>query len=242
MKNTYHCKYRISSYDVNPKGKARLTAIANYLQETAYKHACTLKLGYHDLAKENNAWVLSRMRIRVSKYPVWDEEISIETWPHGIEKLFALRDFKIFNSQGEVMAEAAINFLMVDTDTHRPVRISPDFIKIDVRSDSVFESMPGKINIQGTQPNVTVHNVQYSDLDIVGHVNNVKYLEWCTDTLDPELLLNKGIADFEINFLSEAKAGDKVEIHHSKLHDDTIWLSGKNMLTERECFRAKITF
>lgn len=242
MEHTYYCTYHVSSYDINPSGKARLTALANFLQETAYRHACTLKLGYHDLAKENIAWVLSRMRIRVLKYPVWDEELTIETWPHGIEKLFALRDFRIFNSEGELLAEASINFLMVDTESHRPVRIPPDFIKIEVRSDSVFDSMPGKINNDNSMRLSSVHDVRYSDLDIVGHVNNVKYIEWCSDALDPELLINKGVADFEINFMSEANAGDKVEIFLSEMTDNTVWLSGKNTGTQKECFRAKITF
>nr|MDA3824149.1 thioesterase [Bacteroidales bacterium] len=136
----------------------------------------------------------------------------------------------------------AINFLMVDTEMHRPVRISPDFIKIEVRSDSVFESMPGKINIENSLHPSSVHTVRYSDLDIVGHVNNVKYIEWCTDVLDSELLINKGVADFEINFMSEAKSGEKVEISTSEMKDSVVWLSGKNLVTEKECFRAKITF
>jgi acyl-ACP thioesterase len=38
--------------------------------------------------------------------------------------------------------------------------------------------------------------VSLSDLDIVNHVNNVKYLEWCLDLVDLKL----GQKSFEMNF------------------------------------------
>jgi len=107
MNHTLKAQYSINSFDINPIGKARLTAIANFLQETAYRHATELELGYHHLERMNRAWVLSRLKISVEKYPAWDDVITVETWPHGIEKLFALRDFRITGPSGEELATAS---------------------------------------------------------------------------------------------------------------------------------------
>ena len=57
--------------------------------------------------------------------------------------------------------------------------------------------------------------VVLSDLDIVNHVNNVKYLEWCMDFLDEKLILNKKLESFEMNFLKELSLRDKVIIHEN---------------------------
>ncbi len=217
MKNTLEQSYTVRSFQVDPRGKARLTALANFLQETAYKHADSLQLGYRHLADNNSAWILSRLRIRVLEYPDWDEELTVETWPRGIEKLFALRDFRIRNSKGEVITEASTSWLMVDAKSHRPQRIPPDFIQIEIRSDSVFEQSQGKISMPAGMTVCKTRTAQYADLDVVGHVNNVKYVEWCTDALDPDLVMQRGISGFSINFISEARMGEQVEIRCSPL-------------------------
>ncbi|MFC2080227.1 acyl-[acyl-carrier-protein] thioesterase [Bacteroidota bacterium] len=240
MENTLHCKYRILSYHINPRGKARFTSISNFLQETAYRHASSLGFGYHDLLKVNKAWILSRMRIRMNEVPNWDDELTIETWPSGVEKLFGLRDFRIFNLSGEQIGEASTCWLMVDTYTHRPLRIPPDIFNIKTRTDSVFASTLEKINVPEELNSCMLREVRYSDLDIVAHVNNVKFIEWCTDALSPELLLEHSVTEIEINYISEAKLGDKVEIFTSPLDDKTFYITGKNIISGKECFRAKV--
>jgi medium-chain acyl-[acyl-carrier-protein] hydrolase len=217
VKNTLELTYTVSSFQVDPQGRARLTTLANFLQETAYKHADSLQLGYRQLADNNSAWILSRLQIRVLQYPDWDEVLTVETWPRGIEKLFALRDFRIRNSDGKVITEASTSWLMVDAKKHRPMRIPPDFIKIETRTDSVFDQAPGIIALPGELEVCDTRTVKYADLDVVGHVNNVKYIEWCTDSVDPELLMHHGVSGFSINFISEARLGEQVEIRCSPL-------------------------
>ena len=55
--------------------------------------------------------------------------------------------------------------------------------------------------------------IALSDLDIVNHVNNVKYLEWCMDFVDVKLILNQKIESFEMNFMKELSIKDKIIIH-----------------------------
>lgn len=49
-------------------------------------------------------------------------------------------------------------------------------------------------------------------MDIVGHVNNVKYMEWCIDAAMPEGVMDRAIGEFEINFIHEALLGNHVLI------------------------------
>jgi acyl-ACP thioesterase len=50
-------------------------------------------------------------------------------------------------------------------------------------------------------------------LDIVNHVNNVKYLEWCLDHVDEKSILNEKLDSFEMNFMKELSLNDTVVIH-----------------------------
>jgi acyl-ACP thioesterase len=244
MENTLRKQFIISSFDIDPLGKARLTSIANYLQETAYKHAASLNLGYRHLAKEGRAWVLSRLKIKLYDYPEWDQVIEVETWPRGIEKLFALRDFRIRSEDGDLLAEASTCWIMVDMQTHRPVRFDNDFIPFEIRTDAVFPETPGKIAPPENSSECFSHRAQYSDLDVVGHVNNVKFIEWCLDGIEPSLLLDRGISEFEINYLSEVKAGEDVKLYSSSagVQDDRMLISGSVRAEESECIRASLGF
>ena len=238
MEKTLQRKYVVSSYDVDPLGKARLTAIANYLQETAYVHAGKLGLGYDDLAANDTAWILSRMKIRVTERPDWDDELTVETWPRGLEKIFALRDFRISDRAGREVAEATTCWLMVNTLTRRPLRIPSDYLAFEPRTDAVFDQTPGKISLPDGMAFCERRQVKYSDLDVVGHVNNVRFIEWCSDALGTDLLTGHFISGFEINFIGEARPGDEVEITCSGKQSTEIFLSGKNITADRECFRA----
>ena len=57
--------------------------------------------------------------------------------------------------------------------------------------------------------------MQLSDLDIVNHANSVKYLEWCLDCMEPELLLKKKIKSLDMNYLKEVSFLDAIEINRN---------------------------
>jgi acyl-ACP thioesterase len=213
--NTLSSEFKISSYDLNPKGRARLTTMAGFFQEVAYHHANELGLGYDAMKSRRHIWVLSRMRIRMHRYPVWNERIILETWPSGAEKLFALRDFRVLDSQDEVIGMASTAWLIVDMDTHRLIRpkeIIKQF-KMIIHDKHMFRDPLEKINIPGEPVLLNQHTVVYSDLDIVGHVNNVRYMEWCIDAATTATDVDRDIFEFEINFNHEALLGDRIHIN-----------------------------
>lgn len=215
MASLFQKEFTISSYELNPRGVARLTCIANYLQEVAYHHAGELGFGYEQMKERRTLWMLSRLKIQMFAYPVWNEKIVVETWPSGIHKLFAMRDFRIRDAQGEVMGIASSYWLIVDLDSHRPLRPGIEmqrFSSIEY-GEPVFEALLEKLEMPEDGERFGQHKVVFSDLDIVGHVNNVKYIEWCIDASMSEEGLDKNISEFEINFLHEAVLGNDVLIN-----------------------------
>lgn len=73
-----------------------------------------------------------------------------------------------------------------------------------------------RIEIDDSKELLFERKVVLSDLDIVNHVNNVKYLEWCLDVVDETIMLNKSIGSLDMNFLKELPSlAEVVEIHES---------------------------
>ena len=212
--NIFTKEFTISSYDLNPKGQARLTGMANFFQEVAYHHASELGLGYDDMKSRKTTWVLSRMRIHMKRYPVWNERIKLETWPSGAERLFALRDFRVMDSKGETIGMASTAWLILDLDTHRLIRPKEmmEQFKMIVHDVQMFEKSLDKIVVPGETSLLKRREVVFSDLDIVGHVNNVKYMEWCIDAASSADNAEMEIREFEINFNHETLFGESIQI------------------------------
>lgn len=141
MKDTRIQQFKINSYEVEQSTAARLTSIANYLQEIAYNHANELGVGYHQLLSRKMVWVLARLQIEMYRYPIWDEVISVETWPRPFERLLANRDFRISDSMGELIGRATTRWLVLDSEKHRPVRPFDDLFAFPLRTDCSFEKI-----------------------------------------------------------------------------------------------------
>jgi acyl-ACP thioesterase len=239
--HVFSSEFKISSFDLNPSGQARLTTMASFFQEMAYHHAGELGLGYEDMKSRKLIWALSRMRIQMDRYPVWNEGIKLETWPSGAEKLFALRDFRVTDSQGAQMGRASTAWLILDLDSHRLIRpkeIMEQF-KVIIHDVQVFDTALDKISPKGQLRPLSEHRVAYSDLDIVGHVNNVRYMEWCIDADTTFENAHREICDFEINFNHEALMGDHILISGYKSEGgETFYQAsrqedGKDIITAR---------
>ena len=223
MASFFQKEFTITSYELNPRGEARLTTMANYLQEVAYHHANELGFGYDQMKERRTLWMLSRMKIQMLRYPAWNDKVVVETWPSGIDKVFALRDFRIYDSRGEVLGIATTYWLIVHLDTHRPIRPGTELDRYSniEYGDPVFDSKLEKISLPGDVSPLGQHRVVFSDLDIVGHVNNVKYIEWSIDASMPKDSLDRAIDVFEINFKHEALLGNQVMISGINEPDDT---------------------
>ena len=239
--NVFSKAFTISSYDLNPKGQVRLTTMANFFQEVAYHHATELGLGYHDMKDRKTMWVLSRMRIHMKRYPVWNEKIRLETWPSGAEKLFALRDFRVRDSEGKVIGMATTAWLILDIDTHRLIRPKEmmEQFKLIVHDETVFDRPLEKIVIPGQPQPLNQHRVAYSDLDIIGHVNNVKYIEWCIDAEGSDEKMPKDICEMEINFNHEALLGDQITISGIKSREEETFFQATREKDGQEIINAR---
>ncbi len=243
-KYVYKKKYSVYSYEVDTNANAPVTAIANYIQDIAAKHAEVLGWGFEEMLNKNQYWVLYRLRIEMSRYPIWREEIMVETWPSGIDRLFANRDFRIMDSKNEVIGNATSNWLIIDRSNRRPqnprslhdtlpgLKISPD-------GKSVVKLPPVEHGKTGTS-----YRVKYSDLDQNNHVNSVKYIQWITDSYPEDFCAKNRIVNFEINYLSESSIGDKIEIETVCLNQSL--QSYHHMLYnadhKKEVCRARVTW
>lgn len=203
--------FRIRQFEIDTDGFGLITAIANYLQEAAGAHADSLGWSMQSLLDRNMGWILHRFTIDIRRYPKAGEEIQIVTWPSGADRLFAYRDFELFDMDGNMILSARTAWLILDIARRRPIPTPPDVVEIGAQSDrgadiQIDTKLPKP---DGDPVRMIPITVRRSDLDINRHVNNVRYLEWAMETLYEDDL-NVRPFFIDIQFKAESKYGDSV--------------------------------
>ncbi len=211
-------KFRVRSYETGPTGRASVATICNYLQEVAGNHAFRLGVSVEHLHERRLTWVLTRLRVFIDNYPHWRDEITIETWPSGVEGLFATRDFLLQDDSGRRLGRATSGWMIIDLDRRRPVRMPEIITSLEPprRDRAVAEASP-RLATPASETEHLPIRVEYSDLDVNGHVNNVRYVEWALDAMSAEELASHDLTELDVHYRAEAVYGDAVAVHTGPL-------------------------
>jgi acyl-ACP thioesterase len=202
-------EFTISSFDVDAKKQTSMQAISRYLQEIATLHADTLKFGFHDMMKQMRGWLLTQMIIKIERFPLIHEKISVTTWSNGTDGRYATRDFKIADAEGGSIAFASSSWLVVDLIDRKICRLDEYFNEEDFKSINwAVGRKAGRVRPFKDADEETEVTARYSDLDINGHMNNVKYLELILDMFQTDFRMSYDIHEIEMNFLKETTEGD----------------------------------
>ncbi len=203
----------IRSFDVDWRGALKLQSLFQYFQEIAGTNATALGVGYTQLRTLGLYWVLARIRVEVSRLPLWGEGVELSTWPKGVDRLFALRDFLLRDHSGSAIIRGTSAWLLVDEEKGRPQRF--DVLPADIRHYRGEDAIPGRLDkLQIAGPLALHHQraVMPGDLDVNGHVNNAVYVGWVMDCFSPEKLQGRVVRRLEVNSVDEVRYGDIVAV------------------------------
>jgi len=240
---TYKEEFKIHAEDIDFNGRMKFYRLCSYLLEMATIHARKLNYGFEVMKQMNHYWVLSRLIVYMNHYPVFDQNIIIETFTKGLNRLFALRDFFVLDMDNNILVRAASAWLAIDKITGRPAR--PEYITkfhgLHSGRDAIKE-VPGKIHAPDSSCPEASIPVKYSDLDINEHVNAGKYISWIQDQFTQEHYRNKQINKFQINYHNETRYGEIIELFFSpdKGTGNNNLVEGKIKSSAEVAFRAKV--
>lgn len=218
MKKSY--SFQIQPQDVDFQYHVTLAALTNILLTTAGFNADENGFGIRDLNKKDCSWVLLRLAVEMKSYPNQYETIHVETWVEEVGRASTTRNFRILNDKNEIIGLAVSNWAMINMQTRR----AQDLILLDgihyfATGESVEMQKPIKLTSVESGL-VETFKVKYSHIDINGHTNSMRYVEWISNCFDLETYQKKKIIRFEINFLNEIVFGEEVSIFANEIEND----------------------
>jgi acyl-ACP thioesterase len=215
--------WEINFTQCTPNGYLKYTDLCNLLQLTAAAHSELGGISFSDMQKFNQAWDLSRIRVEILELPKWKDTITIKTWINTLENSRSVRALEVYVNGRKIVGSETF-WAVLNTKKRRPEALALPYEHFEIFPENkATKKSFSKIQLIDDKQEVFQKVVFLSDLDIVNHVNNVKYLEWCLDFVPSELILNQKIDSFEMNFMKELSLNDTVVIHESMLARKTIF-------------------
>lgn len=210
----------VRSYQTDPTDHLAPTALLQMMQEMAGAHAELLNVGNQLLTEHHLAWVLTRVEVRMQRYPKAHERLHITTFPMPNRRWLFPRYFLFHDDAGNEIGCAGTLWALLDVKERKIAPASPARERIPDNSDMAAPfGLPCTVSLPDAEALTGVHRPAYTDLDVNGHVNNTKYLDWCCNALGMEVLGTHAIRDFALNFHLEVLPGHTVQTELRRTED-----------------------
>lgn len=237
--SVYSHDWEINFLQCTPNGLLKHTELCNLLQLTAGYHAEMGGLSFTDMQQFDQAWVLSRMRVEIDELPKWRDIVTVKTWIYDLQGSRSIRALEMYVGNrkivGSVTYWAVFNTKLRKAEAlalpHEHFEKYPD-------KEATAETFK-KINLQRETLLHLEKKVVLSDLDIVFHANNVKYLEWCLDAIDHRPILKQQLQSFDMNYMRELMLGDEIQIVTGTEDRQTYFTVNKK---EAPCFALELNW
>lgn len=237
----YEETYRVGARDTDPYNQCRPSSILNFLQEAATNAAGELGVSRDEIvARYNCFWMLVRIWYRLDKPLHWDDELTVRTWHRGGKGVSMYRDFDLYRN-GERIGEAVSTWVLADLDTHKLKKLSEvEEFHLTTGGDLCKEIKLHRVRMPEEMAAAENRLLHYSDCDINGHVNNVRYADFACDAIRLEQEgAGKFVSSLHISYLKECKPGEMITL--SAGQKDGLWYVRGADSTGAERFEAEIS-
>lgn len=209
----------VRTYECGPDGEATMVSVCNWLQEAASLNAETLAFSKSNFeaAGENISWVLTRLKVRMSRFPKWGETVSILTYPRGGRRIVAYRDFVLTGQENDELGRATSEWMLINLASRKVVPIPEGVFAAanTVRGPVFGDELPLKLrwDCRETASGALIFRARRGDIDLNGHVNNVHYIGWLMEGRPDSAAPCR---ELEIVFKSETLAGEEVRVESAE--------------------------
>lgn len=207
--------FAVEPFSEDYTGRLSWHFLGNHLLRCASLHAGRYGFGYDDMILSRHVWVLSRLVIDLKDMPRTGEHYNIETWVSRVYRQFTDRLFAITSPEGKSYGYAISTWALIDLDSRQPIDLAG--MKEEKFSRNTIEKevpIPGPGRLRLANPvKVASREAVYTDLDINGHVNSIRYIEMMLDLFPHHDFRANPPVRLEVAYSAEAYRGDTLDFY-----------------------------
>lgn len=212
----YSSNHHVLYYECDKTQRMTMQMLLNLLIQVSGEQSNELGLTEEKMTEMGVAWIVLQHMFTVTRMPVTNEVITVETSAKQYNKFFCYRDFIVTNQAGETLVALTMVFAVLDIEKRKMTHISDEMV-------ARYEAPLVKRPIRTPRPllideeivDSSTYRVRYFDIDANNHVNNSKYVEWMFDMLGADFLSQHEVKSGTIKFEKEVLYGSPVECQAS---------------------------
>ena len=219
----YEQSYLVDSRDVDQWNACRPSGLLGILQEAAVAAACELHVSREEMVEKYGLfWMMARLWYRLDRPLRWGERVTVRTWHRGGKGASTYRDFDL-SVDGQPVGEAVSLWVVADAETHRLGRVGAvEEFQGTGGGALCKEKTLSRLRLPQDMELADRRAMHYSDTDINGHVNNVRYADFICDALHMENLgPERFVSSLQVGYLAECRAGETLELYTGR--QDGLW-------------------
>lgn len=205
---SFESRVRYSETDTN--AQLSVTGLMNYLQDCSIFQSEDIGVGLSYLQREKKAWLLSSWQIQVLRRPEIGEKIKIATWPYDFKGIYGMRNFAMYDSEGNYLVKANSCWFLTSTETGKPIRAAEEdrapYGALEPRIP--MEEAPRKIALPAEMEKVGEVRIMRHQLDTNHHVNNAQYVDIACEVLQE----GAEIREIRAEYKKAAVLGDEMSL------------------------------
>ena len=218
-------EYTVKLSEIGKGNKATNKTILSYFEDIGGIHSNKAGYGVFEIEQTHLSWILLGWRLHVIRRPKYAEKVKINTWSKGVIKLYTYREFEVYDEQEYLIIKASSNWLFLDTEKGRIVRIEPELIeKYGPEPDKAVFGIEefDKVKEPEQYQHVTEYTVRRADIDVNNHMHNLNYIELANEALPEDVYRGALFNDVKITYKKEIKLGETVKCKYAFKDDKHI--------------------
>lgn len=219
----YSTEYEVPFYDADYLERMKPSAILKAFSQIAGEDYIDRGMTHHFLEEYGMAFLVSKVAIKVHKYPSHEDRIKVSTWECGKKGVRFIRGYEMRNEAGELLIDGEGYWICVDMQKRSVLRPS-QFKWICPQLDKQPSVHIQRIKQSESFEHIADHKLKFSELDSNGHLYNANYGNVITDILSQEEY-ERGISFLQIDFNHEATIGDTIKLSRG-MTDGFIQITG----------------
>lgn len=185
MPKVYAWQFAVRTYEIGAHNTVRLPVYLNYLEESATQASAWCGYDYHWYRAHKRAWFARKTYLRYLADARYGDTLTMQTWVSDYRRVQSHREYDLRRADGVPIVRGRTNWVYVDTESLRPVRLPDEFYDAFLPSGSLdpLETGVTAFTPLETVPREYSRIVQVYEIDSAAHVNNSVYVAWAEQAI-----------------------------------------------------------